>query len=302
MLSSLRSLVCGLLLAPTLALAQTPAPVPTTAGPQHLRDLPYVENGAPRQKLDLYLPADDGKSHPLFVWVHGGGWSAGDRHPCPAVALTNSGYAVASIGYRLSQDAVFPAQIEDCKAALRWLRAHADEYHLDSAHVGVGGESAGGHLVALLGTTGDQHTFDVGANLDQSSAVQCVIDLYGPADFLHYGDPAHADFINNDPTNGLARLIGGPVGTHQEVARAASPVYDVNAKSAPFLIFQGDHDNLVPPQQSEDLNAALVKAGVPSTLKIVAGAGHGGPPFRAPENLALMFGFLEKYLRSAPAN
>ena len=295
-------LLCALLFVAVVSASAAPPVANASAAPRTLRDLPYVEHGTPRQKLDLYLPADDGKAHPLLVWVHGGSWSMGNRYPCPCVPLTASGCAVASVGYRFSQDAIFPAQIEDCKAAIRWLRAHAGEYHLDPAHVGAAGESAGGHLVALLGTTGDQPTFDVGSNLDQSSAVQCVIDLYGPSDFLHYGDPTYAAFVNNDPDNGLARLVGGPVGTHLEAARLASPVYDVNKSSAPFLIFQGDHDNLVPQQQSELLHAALLKAGVSSSLKIVPGAGHGGPKFTQPGNLALMMSFLEKYLLPAHAS
>ena len=304
MLPQVRRLVFGFslfLAVCTLAvdLAQAAAETP---GPRTLRDLPYVEHGTPRQKLDLYLPAEDGKTHPLLIWVHGGGWSMGNRYPCPSAALTSRGYAVASVGYRFSQDAIFPAQIEDCKAAVRWLRAHAAEYHLDPAHIGAAGESAGGHLVALLGTTGDQATFDVGTNLDQSSAVQCVIDLYGPSDFLHYGDATLASLMAHDPNNGGARLLGGPIDTHQEAARQASPVYDVNKDSAPFLIFQGDHDNLVPAQQSELLHDALVKAGVDATLKIVPDAGHGGPQFIQPENLALMVSFLEKYLLSAHAS
>ena len=119
-----------------------------------LKDLPYVENGHARNKLDLYLPKDAKGPLPVVVWVHGGAWRAGSKDGCRAAWLTGKGYAVASINYRLSQHAVFPAQIEDCKAAIRWLRANAGKYHFDPDHIGVWGESAGGHLVALLGTTG----------------------------------------------------------------------------------------------------------------------------------------------------
>ena len=125
---------------------------------RELRDLPYVTNGHERQRLDLFLPPDNGSSRPLVVWVHGGGWEQGSKDRCPAKALVARGYAVASIGYRLSQHAIFPAQIEDCKAAIRWLRAHAQEYGIDPKRVGVWGASAGGHLVALLGPRGISET------------------------------------------------------------------------------------------------------------------------------------------------
>lgn len=276
---------------PPPTLAAKPAP------PRQLRDLAYVANGLEHQKVDLYLPADDGQDHPLVVWIHGGGWQAGGRFPCPIARLTAQNCAVASVGYRFSQEALFPAQIEDCKAALRFLRAHAAEYHLDPAHVGVVGESAGGHLVALLGTTGDKRQFDVGANLDQSSAVQCVVDLFGPTDFLHYGPPAVAEFMSKDARNGGAKLFGGPIIEHQDAARAASPITYVDKAAAPTLMVHGDKDPIVPLQQSEIFHEALTKAGVESSLKVVPGAGHGGPAFASPENLKLMGDFLDKHLR-----
>lgn len=287
----LRPLVFCVILAvvtPFVGRAQAPAG-------RELRDVPYTEAGKEPQMLDLYLPADDGKEHPLVVWIHGGGWSMGGRRPCPSKPLTGYGYAVASVSYRFSQQAIFPAQIEDCKAALRFLRAHAAEYHIDPARVGVAGESAGGHLVALLGTTGGTKQFDVGSHLDQSSAVQCVIDLYGPSDFLHWGD--NTDPSLETPFNGLARLVGGKISTHQEAARTASPFYDVSKESVPFLIFHGDKDPIVPLQQSQVLDAALRQAGVASTLYVLPGAGHGGPQFGTPENLKTMFDFLEKHLK-----
>ena len=157
-------------------------------GVQALRNLPYVANGHERQRLDLYLPEKAEGRLPLIVWIHGGAWWAGSKEDCPAVPLAAKGYAVASINYRFSQHAVFPAQIEDCKAAIRWLRANAAKYHLDADHIGVWGASAGGHLVALLGTTGGVKELEgKGGNLDQSSRVQCVVDWFGPTDFVDDG-------------------------------------------------------------------------------------------------------------------
>ena len=156
--------------------------------------------------------------------------------------LAAKGYAVASINYRLSQHAVFPAQIEDCKAAIRWLRANAAKYHLDPDHIGVWGASAGGHLVALLGTTGSVKELEgKGGNLDQSSRVQCVVDWFGPTDLATMGGS------HDKPGSPESRLIGGPVQENKEKARKASPLTYVSKDSAPFLIMHGDQDNTVPP-------------------------------------------------------
>ena len=302
-------LLCGAFFAGLGILsAQEPAkdslPPAAKASPATVRevaDIPYVSGGVERQRLDLYLPDTspgaiaERSLRPLVVWVHGGGWDASNRQGCPARVLVGRGYVVASLGYRLSSQAIYPAQIEDCKAAIRWLRAHAGEYGIDPTRIGAWGESAGGHLVALLGTTGGTRRFDVGENLDQSSRVQCVLDWFGPTDFLHWGDPP-ATAILDTPNTALARLIGGPILSHQDLARAASPVYFVDKDSAPFLILHGDKDGTVPLQQSGELNAALQKAGVESTLKVVAGAGHGGPAFTTADNLQLMADFADRHL------
>ena len=153
-----------------------------------LAKLPYVEGGHEQQRLDLYLPEKAEGLLPLIVWVHGGGWEAGHKEDRPAQWLVGKGYAVARIDYRLSQHGMFPAQIQDCKAAIRWLRANAAKYHLDPERVGVAGDSAGGHLVALLGTTGDVKEFEGNlGNPEQSSRIQAVVDFYGPTDFVQLG-------------------------------------------------------------------------------------------------------------------
>jgi acetyl esterase/lipase len=188
---------------------------------------------------------------------------------------------------------VFPAQIQDCKAAIRWLRANAAKYHLDPDRVGVGGDSAGGHLVALLGTTGDVKGLEgQGGNLDQSSRVQAVVDWFGPTDFVTWPP----DF-NKTVYSFITALIGGPANENQEKARKASPLFYVNKDSAPFLILHGDKDNVVPPAQSEDLAKALKKAGVKVTLQIVKGSGHGGPAFLSAENRKLLEDFFAKHLK-----
>ncbi len=261
-------------------------------GVKVLRNLPYVEAGHERNRLDLYLPEKAEGRLPLIVWIHGGAWWAGSKENCPAVPFATKGYAVASINYRLSQHAVFPAQIEDCKAAIRWLRAHSAKYHLDADHIGVWGSSAGGHLVALLGTTGGVKDLEGhGGNLDQSSRVQCVVDWFGPTDMANMGNQA------DKPGTPVAQLIGGPVQENLEKARNASPMTYVSKDSAPFLILHGDEDNTVPLHQSEVLADALKKAGVEVELVVVKGNGHGGPGFNSAENRKRIEEFFAKHLR-----
>jgi acetyl esterase/lipase len=263
-------------------------------GVKVLKDLAYVSGGHERQKLDLYLP-EQSTEHPLplVVWIHGGGWEAGSKEGCPIRSLlAGMGYAVASINYRLSRDALFPAQIEDCKAAIRWLRANAKKYDLDADHVGVGGDSAGGHLVALLGVTGGVKELEGGeGNLDQSSRVQAVVDWYGPTDFATIGPGL------SNPHSPVSKLIGGPPPENKEKAARASPITYVGKDAAPMLIMHGDKDNLVPISQSEELAAALKKAGVEVTFQVVKGNGHGGPDFLNPENRKRIVDFFDKHLR-----
>ena len=263
--------------------------------PRDLHDLAYVRDGDANQRLDLITPGAGTAPAPLIVWIHGGGWEGGSYHQNPARAMVGRGYAVASIGYRLSAQAKYPAQIEDCKAAIRWLRAHAVEYGIDPDRIGVWGASAGGHLAALLGTTAKEKRFDVGDNLDRSSAVTCVIDSFGPSDFLHWGDPPWPASYDTSNT-ALARLLGGKIAEHEELARLASPVTFVDKDSVPFLIMHGDRDPIVPVQQSVVLDAALRKAGVESTLVIIPGGGHGGGGFDDPKYLRQMAEFMERHL------
>lgn len=250
--------------------ARTPATAPL--GVRLERDVPYATVGADRAlKLDLYVPENAEGKLPLVVWVHGGGWRGGSKNGNRAAQLATRGYVTASVEYRLSDEAKFPAQIEDCKAAIRWLRAHASKYHIDPDRVGVWGSSAGGHLVALLGTAGDEARWDVGAHLDQSSRVQAVCDFCGPADLLAILPDARA----TDPDNAVALLLGGPVAEKREAARDASPTSYVTKDDPPFLICHGTEDRVVPMRQSEQLHEALKTAGVPSTLVKVEKAGHG---------------------------
>jgi acetyl esterase/lipase len=257
------------------------------------RDLEYVPGGHERQRLDLYLPEKPDGLLPVIVWVHGGGWLGGSKEGGgPALPLVSKGYAVAAINYRLSQDATFPAQIEDCKTAIRWLRAHAKEYHLAADHIGVWGASAGGHLVALLGTSGDVKDLEgKQGNLDQSSRVQAVVDWFGPTDLTKMAGS------HDQPYSPEARLLGGAVQENKEKAARASPITYVAKDNPPFLILHGDRDPTVPFGQSELMAEALKKAGVEVTLQPVKGAGHGGREFSSAENLKLIEEFLDRHLK-----
>ncbi len=266
------------------------------SGLKVFRDLPYVKNGHERQKLDLFIPENATGPLPLIIWIHGGGWQSGSKQNCLPLrrGYTNRGYAIASIGYRLSSHAIFPAQIEDCKSAIRWLRAHAKEYGLDPNRFGVWGSSAGGHLAALVGTTGEVKKFDAGDNLDQSSRVQAVCDFYGPTDFTVFvktrGYERHARADSPE-----SKLLGGSVLEVPEKAKLASPVTYVSPDDPPFLILHGDNDMVVPINQSQLLFEALKKAGVNVQLHIVKGAGHG-KGFDNPEIDKMVYDFFDRYL------
>jgi acetyl esterase/lipase len=286
-LLALGSLACG------QEQSKTPDVSALPPGVRWLRDLEYVPGGHERQKLDLYLPEKANDPLPVIVWVHGGGWKDGNKDWRRAVPLVPKGYAVANINYRLSQDVVFPAQIEDSKAAIRWLRANARKYHLDPNHIGAWGPSAGGHLVALLGTTsGVKELEGTGGNLDQSSRIQCVVDWFGPTDLATMGGRY------DEPDSSVARLIGGPVQKNKEKAAKASPVIYVAKDAAPFLIMHGDRDDVVPLEQSVKLAEALRRAGADVTLQVYTGAGHGGRAFSSPESWKMIEDFFARHLHT----
>ncbi len=261
-----------------------------------LRDIAYVPGGHERQKLDLYLPkeADSNGKRPLLVWIHGGAWLGGSKQRPLALRFAEKGYAVASINYRLSQHATFPAQIEDCKAAIRWLRANAAQHGYDPNRIGVWGSSAGGHLVALLGTTGDVKEFDVGPNAGVSSRVQAVCDFFGPTDFTKMSS-FPSTMKHDAPDSPEAKLIGGAVQENKDKCQRANPISYVTKDDPPFLIVHGDKDPLVPHNQSEILLDALKKAGAEASLYTVKGGGHGG--FKDPQVDILVTEFFCKHLR-----
>ncbi len=254
--------------------------------------------------LDLYMPQGGaakpalGAAKPaLIVWIHGGAWKSGSKINPPAAVMLRQGYAVASIDYRLTDVAQFPAQIEDCKAAIRWLRANAAKYGYIADRIAVWGSSAGGHLVALLGTSGGVKELEGSLGNEKfSSRVQAVVDYFGPTDFIEM--TKFPSSMNHAAANSPeAALIGGPVLQNPEKVARVNPITYITRDDPPFLIVHGDKDPLVPLNQSELLLAALKKAGVPATLRVIEGGGHGGPGFQSPETLALVSEFLAKHIR-----
>jgi acetyl esterase/lipase len=281
------------------AFGAVPAWAAPTAGPdagaeRTLHDLPYAGQ-APGHLLDLYLPAGPTGSAavtPVVVVIHGGAFSAGGRgdEQDTVQALIGRGYAVADVEYRLSGEEPFPASVRDVKAAVRWLRAHTAEYGLDPGRIAAWGTSAGGYLAAMIGASGDQYTGlddpSLG-NPEHSSAVEAVVDLYGPTDFLQMDTQLAAagcpqqDARHDAADSPESRYLQAPIQSVQSLAAAASPISYVRAaRTLPrFLIGHGSTDCTVPAGQSEALAVALQLAGVPADYRVLTGAGHADPRF-----------------------
>lgn len=303
-------LACWALLLASQTNAQTPTPKRATPPKGFVAeyDVKYVPDGDEAQTLDIYYPESRAdKPLPLLIWIHGGGWSAGSKSQVPYLNQLSRGYVVASVEYRFSQKAIFPAQIQDCQAAIRWLRTNAAKYNLDPNRIGVGGASAGGHLSALVGTSGGKKAFTaIGGNEDQSDRVQAVCDVFGPADFWTVVAQADEDkdvknifkWNNGDP---YSKLIGGKLGEDKQKCEAVSPVHYVGSDNPPFLILHGDRDTLVPYAQSVELKDLLAKSGVEVTLQRLPGAGHGGPAFGLPAVGQLINAFFDKHLKGVDA-
>ena len=271
------------------------------------RDIAYSPDHS-RQKLDLYLPGKtvDPKAPPtpkkrsplpVILFLHGGGWNMGSKEQMAwfaGASVTSGEYAAVAANYRLSQSAKWPAQINDCMAAVRWIRANAQEYDLDPDRIAVIGMSAGGQLAAMLGTAQQSPELvgKVGSNKELSSKVSCVVTLAAPTDF----DALDPDGIlaKSRPNNPVIQLLGSG---RTDLAKKASPVTHVSKGDAPFLIIHGTADNVVPVTQGKLLSDALEKAGVESRLIEVKGAGHMG--ILTPEIQREIQTFVKRHFQSA---
>jgi acetyl esterase/lipase len=281
------------LLAPSVFLAAD-----TTGAKRHAvdirQDIVYAKPGERELMTDLHMPQGV-KRPPLILFIHGGGWKNGNRKRCKLAWVAKHGYAIASIDYRLSQEAIFPAQIHDCKGALRWLRANQDQHGYDASKVVVARTSAGGHLAAMMATSGDVKELEgnTGGNPDQSSRVQGALDYYGPTDFIlrSYHQPSKTD----DPKGSVLQLLGGPVRENPEIARLASPSVHVSEDDPPLLILHGQNDKTVYLRQSEHLKWLYDMNRLDATLHIESDKGHGwSKPTEAEKKAVLTF--LNKHL------
>jgi acetyl esterase/lipase len=262
--------VCSAAGTPPPAPSPTPSPSPTPFGKygQSLMDVTYCSPGGQPQKLDAYFP-NSGGPWPVFLYVHGGGWNKGDKAEGAGWKFLNAqGYLVVSVNYRLAAYNVkFPAMIEDVKCAVRYLRTQAVQYNLDSKRIGALGASAGGQLVALLGTSDKSAGWDVGEYLDQSSRVQAVVAEAVFSDFTQT--------IYNSMQMPIYFAFGDFPGTTSKIDTAASPVTYITPDDPPVLILHGEKDGLSPVEQAVTLDTKLKAAGISSKLVIVQNGEHG---------------------------
>ncbi len=256
-----------------------------------IKDIEFASVQGQSLKLDLYLPAKP-KGSGLVVWIHGGGWRGGSRKKCFINWLPEQGYSVASISYRLSSVAKFPAQLHDCKGAVRWLRSNAPKYGYNQKKIFVAGASAGGHLTALMATTSGHKLLEgrTGGNLDQSSSISAAIDYYGATDFILRSktQPSRA----NKKGSVVYDLLGG--GAHEKVtaAKQASACYHVSKDDPPLLVFHGTNDKTVLFDQSQAIEAKYKKEGLSIRFHAIQGAGHGGDVFYHGANAKRLLKFL----------
>jgi acetyl esterase/lipase len=274
-------------------------------------------NKAVELKMDVLAPKTAGKK-PLVVWFPGGGFINADKGGSldHRTYVAEAGYVVASVQYRtITNGATYTQGVADAKSAIRYLRAHADRYGIDPGKVAVWGESAGGYIAAMVGTTNRVKQFDVGDNLDRSSDVQAVIDQFGPSDLSKIGADFDTAFQKElaAPGNSTAQWVFGP-GTRKSInddpkaIARANPATYVDSSDPPFVLFHGSADNLVSPSQTLLVHNALRVRGVDSTRYVLTGAGHGdlsflgnataGLPWSTQKVMNLIVSFLDKQLNS----
>lgn len=267
-------------------------------------DLAYTSRPtSDQQYLDVYVPESE-KTMPCVVWIHGGAWMHGSKTGLPQKVgfLLNHGYVVASIGYRLSGEAIFPAQIYDCKAAVRFLKAHAEKYHIDSTRIAVAGSSAGGHLAALIGTSAGVYGLErseLGFS-NATSRVQAVVDFYGPTDFFILDElPASCKnpMKHLVPGSPESLLLGCNIADCPEKVKEVNPITYITPDDPPFLIFHGKADCTVTSKCSVLLAQHLKQTGIEANLNLIPGAGHGGKEFTSSDVKAKILAFLDRVLK-----
>lgn len=277
-----------------------------------LTDISYFQSyGWPKinLKMDILRPQSNIKQ-PLVVFIPGGGFIADDKNFFiqQRLRLAEAGYVVASVEYRTVPNGSFPDPIVDIKSAIRYLRANADEFGIDPEHVAIMGESAGGYMAAMVGTSNGVKKFDKGENLDQSSDVQAAIDIYGLSDLTKVSEGFSDEVIKQHQSAGAPEALyvngmplfgrgSGSIAEHPDKANEANPMTYISKKSAPFLLMHGDKDTLVSPKQTERLHQALTDKGIGSTRYVVHGAGHADAYWDQPEITKILIDFLDMHLK-----
>lgn len=256
--------------------------------------LVYGKAGTTELKLNLAMPKEGDGPFPAIVCIHGGGWRGGKRESLNDVThlFARKGYVAVTVSYRLVPDAKFPAQIQDCKAAVRWLRANAKKYHTDPEHIGAVGFSAGGHLCCLLGVTDKKDGLEGdGGNADQSSRVQAVVSYFGPTDLCEktWGKDLEEKV--------LAPFVGAAFDEKPELYKKVSPVTYVNKGAPPFLFFHGSKDTLVAPRHSRVMCDKLQAAGGSAKVVIMDGEGHGWAGEKLKQTVDQTIAFFDENLK-----
>ena len=255
-------------------------------------DIEYARVGDHSLKLDLHTPKTANAS--LLVYVHGGAWRAGSKSDVPIAKLLDHGFAIASVDYRLSTQAVFPAQIHDIKAAIRFLRAKSELYHINTSRIGVVGSSAGGHLAALVGVTNGHEALEgkVGESLNQSSDVHCIVSLYGASNLQTILSQS-TEFGLKMRVPALQLLLGGQPTEKPDLAMLASPVAHLDKNDPPLLLIHGDADPQMPPAQSQEFAKAYEDIKRPVQFILMPGSKHGGAEFYDNERTSIVAKFLQ---------
>jgi acetyl esterase/lipase len=249
-----------------------------------IKNIPYVVNGHKLQNFDLYLPKDAKKPMPVLLWFHGGAWEGGLKKWIDPVFLLKSGYAIASIDYRFSDSAIFPAQVKDCNEAIYYIWKNAAKYNLDPNHLVIGGGSAGGHLASLIGLSTNNKMPEFYNDITKSKAIKfkAILDFYGPSDLNSVHGKA-TPFDYDSKNSALTRFLGFESLERPDVAKKASPVSYIDKNDPPILIIHGDADDVVPHWESKQFHSWLKLAGVRAELVTIPGAGHAGPAFSSVE-------------------
>lgn len=263
-----------------------------------IKRIPYVVNGHKLQNLDIYIPKNAKGPMPLLIWIHGGAWEGGLKKWIDPAYLLNTGYAIASLDYRSSADAIFPAQVIDCNEAALYLWEHAAEYNFDKTKFIIGGGSAGGHLASLIGLSANNNMTAFYNDIKKSRQVKykAIVDFYGPSDLnAVHGKATSMDYDSEN--SALTRFLGHPTLERPDIAAKASPVTYMDKNDPPIIILHGDTDDIVPFWESKLFYSKLKLAGVTAELVKLPGSGHGGPAFASAETQKTLNDFLQRAFR-----